>query len=707
MRNGLVYFLRLSLYRLQIHEIRLSPLSIKHVYQDWDFMRVYSIKISRDIKVFTIAFLTATTLLSHSISYSSTPETSVHNAVPKQDDKQAKMYQSQRQHYLNARRALKNKQKRSYESLKQRLANYPLLPYLEYQELLQSLPERPYQKVDHFLANNEDSYLGDLLLGQWLYVLSKQKRWHDYRSYYNTNITSTTKQCLYIWSRYKTGDSEALKETISLWNVGKSQPKSCDPLFGEWKKKGYLTEELIWDRYQKTAQRKKNRRLINYLKRLMSADSKLLAKKYELAIKRPERLKNIAEYSDKNPITNNIVHKGLLRYINKDSTAANNLWEKYQKILSFDATQKEAFYFKLAKRKAFDYEASAAKSLLNKLSPENQTTIIEIILREHLKNGKWNDFYTWVNLLSPEERSSDRWQYWQARFYEQINKSKTLYLPIYEKLANTRSYYGFLSADHLNKPYNLQDSPSIINLEILSELQKNKTVKRIRELYAIDRVNDARSEWKYITKDLTKEQFITLAKLANNWGWHRKSIESMAAATSWDDLAIRFPVAHQSIITQQAAETNLPPTLIFAIARQESAWEQDARSSAGAMGLMQLLPRTAKETAKKAGISYRRKDLLTPEKNIILGSRYISTLLNRYDNNRITAIAAYNAGPSRVNRWLKETEENLPHDVWVEVIPFNETRKYVQNVLSYAVVYAHQIGSSSPLLTEFEKKRPL
>ncbi len=653
--------------------------------------------------------LTFTALFTHSTSHSSTGATSATTAPSKNaaSGKEAKKHESQRQHYIDAREALKNKQTRTYQTLKQHLNNYPLLPYLEYQELLQNLPERPYQKVDEFLADNKDSYLGDLLLERWLYVLSEQKRWHDYRSYYSTAITSAPEQCLYIWSRHKTGDSEALKETSTLWNVGKSQPKSCDPLFKEWKKQGYLTESLIWSRYQKTSRSKKNRRLVSYLKRLMSAESKLLADKYESTLRNPKNLEKVSDYSDKNPITKSIVYKGLLRYVNKDSEKASALWGKYQKVLSFDTQQQEAFYFKLAKRKAFDGEAQAAKNLLNKLSSENQTTIVEIVLREHLKNRQWNDFYTWLNLLSPTERLSDRWQYWQARFYEHIEESKEFYLPIYEKLANTRSYYGFLSADLLDKPYNLQNSPSVINTETLSQLKNNKAIKRIRELYAIDRIHDARAEWLYVTKNFSKEQFVTLAQLTNDWGWHRKSIESMAAATSWDDLAIRFPVAYQGIITQQAAETNLPPTLIFAIARQESAWEQDARSSAGAMGLMQLLPRTARATAKKAGISYKRKDLLTPEKNIILGSRYISTLLDKYENNRITAIAAYNAGPSRVNRWLEETEENLPHDIWVEVIPFGETRKYVQNVLSYSVVYAHQTGSNSPLLTEFEKKKPL
>lgn len=613
----------------------------------------------------------------------------------------------QRQYYLDARESLNNKEFANYEKLKQQLSNYPLLPYLEYQELLIELPNKPYRQVDQFLEIHKNSYLGEQLLKKWLQQLARANKWHEYRTYYDKTITSASEQCLYIWSLIKTGDQQALEQATVLWNVGKSQPTSCTPLFDAWMKKGYLTEELIWSRYQKTSRTRKNMRLIRYLERIMSPDSKLLANKYERTIRNPELLNNIDDYGNEHPFTKTIVHKSLLRYIRKDSKIANELWGKYQEIFSFTPKEEQNFNFSLAKRNAFDNKSSEARKLLADLSQKNQTTIIEIVLREHLKNRQWQPFYTWLNLLPPEERLSDRWQYWQARYYQQSNNERNLYIPIYEKLAQTRGYYGFLSADFLGKPYSLQNTPSVINNETLASLQKNKALQRIKELYHINKIHSARSEWLYATKKFTKEEFVTLAQLTNQWGWHRKSIESMAAATSWDDLAIRFPIAHQNIITEQAAVTSLPSTLIFAIARQESAWEKDAQSSAGAMGLMQILPRTAKETAKKAGIKYKREDLFTAEKNIILGSRYISSLLEQYENNRITAIAAYNAGPSRVNRWLKETEENLPHDIWIEVIPFGETRKYVQNVLSYAVVYSDQIGNTGSLLTELEKKRPL
>ena len=127
---------------------------------------------------------------------------------------------SQRQHYLDAKEALKNEDLRSYSELKKQLGNYPLLPYLEYQELLLELPNKPYTQVDAFLKAHENSYLGDLLLKKWLNLLAQEKRWHEYRSYYDKKITSAPEQCLYIWSLVQTGEPQALTKAATLWNVG-------------------------------------------------------------------------------------------------------------------------------------------------------------------------------------------------------------------------------------------------------------------------------------------------------------------------------------------------------------------------------------------------------------------------------------------------------------------------------------------------------
>jgi soluble lytic murein transglycosylase len=146
---------------------------------------------------------------------------------------------------------------------------------------------------------------------------------------------------------------------------------------------------------------------------------------------------------------------------------------------------------------------------------------------------------------------------------------------------------------------------------------------------------------------------------------------------------------------------------MFAITKQESAFNSDAKSPVGAMGLMQLMPATAKNTAKKAGLTYRPTDLLEANKNIVLGSHYLDELLNAFSGNRILVAAAYNAGPGRVKQWLTKDENKLPYDVWIETIPFKETRNYVQNVLSFTVVYSYRTGSKQAFITSQEAAQSL
>jgi len=175
----------------------------------------------------------------------------------------------------------------------------------------------------------------------------------------------------------------------------------------------------------------------------------------------------------------------------------------------------------------------------------------------------------------------------------------------------------------------------------------------------------------------------------------------------WDDLSIRFPVNYEDIVEKNARRQGLPASLIFAIARQESAWQFDAHSRVGARGLMQIIPATAKETAKTIGVRYSKNKLFDPAYNITLGSAYIRGLLERFDNNRALAAASYNAGPHRVDQWKAHSKAQLPIDIWIDIIPFKETRRYVRNILSYEVIYNYRRGKKRPLLTQDEAITPL
>ena len=613
---------------------------------------------------------------------------------------------AQRQYYLNAKKALLADDIGSYQQLRKQLADYPLLPYLDYQQLYHRIDTDPYQDVDIFLDQNQNSYLGQLFLRQWLDYLASQQRWHEYLSYFDDALNSSTHQCLHLWSRFKTGDRNALNEVGQLWDTGRSQPDECDALFTQWQQAGYLTKEIAWSRYQK-AIIGNNAKLSRYMQKLMPVDMRTLATQFNEVWRNPALLEKISNFQQTTSEITDTIYHGLNRYARSNPDQAIVLWENYSHTHTFTSNQTNSFHYTLAKQYAYANNGEQSRKLLDSLSSEQQVRVIEINVRNLLKQQNWVALIDWLQLLPADERQTQQWQYWWARANQQLHPSETVFHAIYEQLAQNRSFYGFLAADILGKPYNLQYTPSIVAEPVLQTLRSNKALMRAKELFFIDKLQDARQEWRFAIANLSPEEYQGAAQLAYEWGWYRKSIESMAAAEAWDDLRIRFPIAHETIVREQAHQSNLPATLIFAITRQESAWEVDAQSSAGAMGLMQLMPQTAKETASKAGIRHHKGDLLHPEHNITLGSRYIGELLSKYDNNRLPAIAAYNAGPRRVNQWLEQSANQLPYDIWIEVIPFGETRKYVQNVLSYSVVYAYQMGEEMSLLTQIESKKLL
>ncbi|MCY1443219.1 Soluble lytic murein transglycosylase [compost metagenome] len=185
--------------------------------------------------------------------------------------------------------------------------------------------------------------------------------------------------------------------------------------------------------------------------------------------------------------------------------------------------------------------------------------------------------------------------------------------------------------------------------------------------------------------------------------WYFPAIRSISQAKYWDDLDIRFPMAHRSSLVREAGVRGLHSSWVFAITRQESAFMTDARSGVGATGLMQLMPATAKETSRKFGIPLAStQQLVVPDLNIQLGTAYLSQIHAQFNGNRVLATAAYNAGPGRGRQWLRNTR-HLSFDVWVETIPFDETRQYVQNVLSYSVIYGQKLNAPQPLVDWHER----
>ncbi len=187
--------------------------------------------------------------------------------------------------------------------------------------------------------------------------------------------------------------------------------------------------------------------------------------------------------------------------------------------------------------------------------------------------------------------------------------------------------------------------------ESLASVEALPGVQRAHELYLAGKRLEARREWFSATRNLTNDKLRLAALVAHQWGWHDRAIVAAGQASYWSDLTLRFPLPHRESIFANARRYDLDPGLIYGVIRQESIFMEDAVSSVGALGLMQLMPATGKQTARALNIRYRSSQaLLQSDQNIRLGSAYLNKLMTRYNGSPVLTAAAYNAGPHRVRR---------------------------------------------------------
>lgn len=620
----------------------------------------------------------------------------------------------QRELYQQAREAQSRGRTAEFETLKALLANYPLLPYLEYHALRLQLSNlasvnADTSLIDDFLQRHRDSYLGNRLEREWVAALAAQSRWADVLRYHRTENTTTTLSCNAFRAQLETGDKSRLAAVEPLWNVNYSQPNDCDPVFEAWLAEGFLSPEIAWQRFSKIMQ-VRQLGLARYVARLMPERERVLSEIYLRIDSQPERLQSDVALNRQDPEIKEIILHGIRRLAAVDAPTAKSVLDKHHATHHFSNEELSAARQFIAQRKLAQGFVAEIESLLNNNSELNSETLVGWILRDALRQQDWQRMASWLPQLPDEAKNSERWRYWQARTLEQLHAAGVDHDEalaeagqIYYELAQTRSFYGFLSADKLGLPYELVDRPVQVDESNLIGLYNNPSILRAYELYMTGDEVAARNEWQFATASMTTEQVIASGRLADSWGWYRNGIQAMIRSGYRDDLQLRFPLAYSDIFANAAREHEVSTHLLFAIARQESAFMHDVRSGAGALGLMQLMPATGRETARALGLTVNDQDLLHPETNIRVGSRYLTQLLEDFNGNRALAAAAYNAGPNRVRQWVRQTNANpLPLDAWIETIPFTETRTYVQNVLAFSVIYGYRMQQPIAFLTEEE-----
>jgi len=331
------------------------------------------------------------------------------------------------------------------------------------------------------------------------------------------------------------------------------------------------------------------------------------------------------------------------------------------------------------------------------------TSLVERRVRMALGTGDRTGLNTWLARLPMEAKEKDEWRYWQADLLLERGRDAEA-KEILHSLMQQRGFYPMVAAQRLGEDYPLRVDKAVA---VNPALVQGPEMARVRELMYWNMDNTARSEWANLIISRSKPEQEGLARYAFDQNWWDLSVQATIAGKLWDHLEERFPLAYKETFSRYVSGKDISQSYAMAIARQESAWNPKVRSPVGASGLMQVMPATAAHTVKVFNIpGYSSpSQLLDPETNINIGTTYLQSVYQQFENNRIFSSAAYNAGPGRVRTWLGNSAGRIDAVAFVESIPFSETRGYVKNVLAYDAYYQYFMGKSAPLLTDTEWQR--
>jgi len=596
--------------------------------------------------------------------------------------------EQERKDFLKAEKALNKGDKSGWQKLQTKLVDYPLYADLIFKQAIQKIDKTSDKQASENLDALNNTPLHKIYLKSWLRRLVNRQQWQKYIDLYQSEL-GTRYRCYYAQALYETGKpDEALPIATKLWLVGKSQPDYCDPAFKAMKKAGQLTDVLIWQRIELAITKGKTG-LAKYLKKsLPDFEQKMVTEWLNIRYK-PERALSKKYTQSEVPRRQQMLVYGIKRMALFEADKALREWRKIRDkaLLSDDDKQEIESY--LALRMTTQRLDGAVEQHRRVSVPDAKT--LEWGVRAALREQDWQAVGEFIQQMGETETLSDRWKYWKARQAEASGKN-LIADTLYQLLATGRGYHNFLAADQIDTTYLFNHKPLQYSEDEIRDFTDDYNVRRAHELYLLDRIPGARREWYYLIRNHGDEDRQKLAYIQKQWGWHSQAILTIATADYYDDLSLRFPVVYKQELEKATSKSGLDTAWVMALMRQESAFQADARSSAGARGLMQLMPKTSRYVARL--LKQRRPkihDLYKPETNIKLGTHYLKKNLRDFKDNKVLTTAAYNAGPHRVSKWLPDGNR-IDADIWTETIPFKETRNYVQRIMSYASIYDHKLG---------------
>ena len=588
---------------------------------------------------------------------------------------------------------------RTLDALAPALTGHPLERYVRYWQLKPRLDDAPADAVAAFLERYPDGPLGDRLRLDWLKVLGKRGDWDRFAlGYPPPSGEDVELTCYAIQYRYRHDGAAALAQAKPLWFTGQSTPDSCAPLFAALIARGDLSSADRRQRFR-LATAAGNLRLAQAIADDLPAKERIARRDLAAVDRDPLRALRKSKFDWKTQSGRELALYALERAARKDAAQAREAWLKLRNRLP--EADRNYGNLRIAWHGARQLDPDANRWFKEvagvALTIEEQKWRVRAALRV----AAWQDVRAAIEALPPEERQAPAWRYWLARALAAQGADEDA-RALYAGLAGGLDYYGLLAAEALGgAPARLAAiprAPAQVDAARVAEFGARAGVQRAVLLARFDLRPESLREWSYAIRGLDDDGLVAAAEYARRAGLYDRAINTAERASN-AEFALRYMTPYRTQFAAAARDQGVDEELLYGIARQESRFVADIVSSAGAVGLMQLMPGTARWVARQLAMSdYSRERIADVDVNTALGAFYFKHWQDRLDELPALAAAAYNAGPSRAQAWRPAAP--LEGAIWVETIPFNETRDYVKKVLANSMLYAVALDRPYVALTQ-------
>lgn len=593
--------------------------------------------------------------------------------------------------FVAAHDAYKSREEQTLAADVQRLqaGNYVLAPYADYWLLLLHLEQTNTPEVQNFLSHYADLPFSDRVRAEWLKQLGKRQDWAVFFDELpRLQREDAGVSCYALLGRDNQGNVGALQEGKALWLTTAEQPANCEVLYDRMQQQGVLETDDIWARVRLALSQGRISVAKVALQRLPQIDAKSL-KLLDKAYENPQRTLEKKTFTTKTRFGRELSLYALDRVSRSQPQLALEHWNAIKD--GFNRDEQNYLWGRMAmgaaKRHdplALDWYERAADAPLD---PEQMAWKVRAALR--VRN--WDAVLTTIVAMPAPIRDESAWRYWRGRALKengQLVAANALLLP----LARERTtYYGLLAEEELGEVIGSPPRSYKATEEEVRAVQNLPGIQRALELSRFDMRWESKSEWAWAIRTFDDRQLIAASELAFRQEWYDLAIITAEKTSLMHDFTLRYPTPYRDMMRNYVRDNSLDEDWVYGLIRQESRFVSYARSGAGASGLMQLMPATARWIAKRVGVrDYHPGMINRLDTNLQFGTYYLRYILDKMDGQPLLATAAYNAGPLRAKRW--GDSQNMEGAIYAESIPFGETRGYVQKVMSNAYFYANRLG---------------